>query len=163
MLYLHTKLRGDTEDIDVFVVPKEHQIHALNGCHWKCGTSRSDTYFGLTVERDSDGPRCLGKAIIWCKGVNSVNCLREHKSKAPLQTIQATAPLELLHVNFTSMEKDIDPKKPTILQNVHVIMDHFTRFSMALHCPDQKANTIARSFMIGLYQFFGVLQQIHSD
>ena len=33
MLYLCTKLRGDTEDINVFVVPKEHQIHALNGCH----------------------------------------------------------------------------------------------------------------------------------
>ena len=33
ILYLCTKLRWDTEDIDVFVVPKEHWVHALNGCH----------------------------------------------------------------------------------------------------------------------------------
>ena len=33
MLYLHTKLRGDAENVDMFVVPKEHQVCALNGCH----------------------------------------------------------------------------------------------------------------------------------
>ena len=33
ILYLHTKLRGDTEDTDVFVVPKEHWVCALNRCH----------------------------------------------------------------------------------------------------------------------------------
>ena len=95
-------------------------------------------------KRDSGGLGCLGKAIIWYKGVNSVNCLREHKSRAPLQTIQATAPLELLHVDFTSMEKDIDLKKPTTSQNVLIITDHFTRYLMALCCPDQKANAIAK-------------------
>ena len=81
--------------------------------------------------------------------------------KAPLQTTQAT--LELLHANFTSMEKDIDLKKPTMSQNTHVIMDHFTRYSMALHCPDQKANTIVKILYTQFISVFGAPQCIHSN
>ena len=37
MLYLCTKPRGDMEDVNVFVVPKEHWVCALNGCHQDVG------------------------------------------------------------------------------------------------------------------------------
>ena len=93
----------------------------------------------------------------WCK------LFEGSQVKVPLQSIRATAPLELLHVDFTSMEKDIDPWKPTMSQNVLVMMDHITRCSMALHCPDQKANTVAKILYDHFILVFGVLPQIHSD
>ena len=61
------------------------------------------------------------------------------------------------------MEKDTDLKEPTTSQNVLVIMDHFTRYSMALCCPDQKANTIVKILYNWFISVFGVLQQNHSD
>ena len=48
----------------------------------------------------------------WCKLFEGAQV------RALLQTIQATAPLELLHVDFISLEKDTDPKKPTMSLNV---------------------------------------------
>ena len=32
-LYLHSMTKGENEDLLLFMVPKAHQVTALNGCH----------------------------------------------------------------------------------------------------------------------------------
>ena len=41
-------------------------------------------------------------------------------------------------------------------------MDHFTRYSMALHCLDHKVNTIMKILYNQFITVFGLPQQIHS-
>ena len=63
--------------------------------------------------------------------------------KAPLCPIQAYMPLELVHVDFTSIETTMELNQPPSVKNVLVLMDHFTRYAMAFITKDQKAKTIA--------------------
>ena len=37
ILYLHSMLKGENEDLLLFVVPKTHRTAALNGCHQDAG------------------------------------------------------------------------------------------------------------------------------
>ena len=52
-------------------------------------------------------------------------------SKPPLQTILVTSPLELLHVDFTSIENMMELDQPPHVVNVLVFCDHLTRHVMA--------------------------------
>ena len=63
--------------------------------------------------------------------------------KAPLCPIQAHAPLELVHVDFTSIETAMELNQPSSVKNVLVLTDHFTRYAMAFVTRDQKAKTVA--------------------
>ena len=157
MLYLCTKQRGDTEDINVFVVPKEHWVCALNGCHQDAGHQGQAWTLALLEERIW-WPRMPSQSHNMVQGCKWCKLFEGTQVRAPLQSIWATSPLELLHVDFTTIEKDIDLKRPTTSQNVLVIMDHFTRYSMALHCPDQKVNTIMKILYNQFIVVFGAPQ-----
>ena len=68
--------------------------------------------------------------------------------KAPLCPIKVYAPLELVHVDFTSIEITMELNQLPSVKNVLVITDHFMRYSMAFVTKDQKAKT----FMQILYE-----------
>ena len=83
--------------------------------------------------------------------------------KAPLCLIVATAPLDLLHVDFTSIETMLDlnqsPRVPTVL----VFQDHFTKHILAYVTPDQTARTISKFLYGGYISIFGALARLLSD
>ena len=60
--------------------------------------------------------------------------------KAPLCPIQAYAPLELVHVHFTSIVTTMELNQPPSIKNVLVLTDHFTRYAMALSLKIRKQN-----------------------
>ena len=62
--------------------------------------------------------------------------------KALLCPIQAYTPLELVHVDFTSIETTMELNQLPSIKNVLVLTDHFTRYKMAFITKDQKAKTI---------------------
>lgn len=59
---------------------------------------------------------------------------------APLVNIQVTRPLELVCIDFLSIEPDRSNKK-----DVLVITDFFTKYAVAIPTPNQKARTVAKS------------------
>ena len=63
--------------------------------------------------------------------------------KAPLCPTQAYATLELVHVDFTSIETSMELNQPPSIKNVLVLTDHFTRYVMAFVTKDHKAKTVA--------------------
>ena len=63
--------------------------------------------------------------------------------KAPLCPIQPYMPLELVHVDFTSIETIMELNQAPCVKNILVLMDHFTRYAMAFVTKDQKAKTVA--------------------
>ena len=59
--------------------------------------------------------------------------------KAPLCPIVATSPLDLLHVDFTSIETTLELNQLPRVVNVLVFQDHFTKHMLAYVTPDQTA------------------------
>ena len=64
--------------------------------------------------------------------------------KAPLCPIVVTAPLDLLHVEFTSIETTMELNQSPRVPNVLVFQDHFTKHVLAYVTSDQSAKTVTK-------------------
>ena len=62
--------------------------------------------------------------------------------KAPLCTIAATEPMDLVHVDLVGMEVTVETKKKPVVQKILVVTDHFSRFVQAYKVKDKRAITI---------------------
>ena len=83
--------------------------------------------------------------------------------RAPLCPIQAYAPLELVHLNYTSIESTMELNKPPMVKNVLVMMNHFTRYALAVVTKDQMAKTVVKVFYEHFIAVFGVPAKLLSD
>ena len=83
--------------------------------------------------------------------VDTVSNMRACTPKAPLCPIVATAPLDLLHVDFTSIDTMMELDKSPRVANVLVFQDHFTKHVLAYVTPDQTAKTVAKFLYGWLY------------
>ena len=61
-----------------------------------------------------------------------------------MQSIIATSPLELPHVDFTSIEMTMELDQPPNVVSILVLTDHFTKHIMAYMSPGQTAKTLAK-------------------
>ena len=83
--------------------------------------------------------------------------------KAPLCPIVVTAPLDLLHVDFTSIETTLELNQSPRIANVLVFQDHFTKHVLAYVTPDQTVKTIAKFLYGGYISIFGALDRLLID
>ena len=83
--------------------------------------------------------------------------------KAPLCPIVATAPLDLLHVDFTSIKTTMELDKLTRVANILVFQDHFTKYVLAYMTPDQTVKTITKFLYGGYISIFGAPARLLSD
>ena len=75
----------------------------------------------------------------------------------------ATAPLDLLHVDFTSIETTLGPNQSPRVTNVLVFQDHFTKHVLAYVTPDQTAKTVNKFLYQGYISIFGAPARLLSD
>ena len=61
--------------------------------------------------------------------------------------IVATAPLDLLHVDFTSIETMLEPNQLPRVTNILVFQDHFMKHVLAYATPDQTAKPLLNFYM----------------
>ena len=73
-------------------------------------------------------------------------------------SIVANGPLDLLCVDFTTMDPLRDGK-----ENVLVLTDAFSKFSQAFVTPNQKALTMAKIIVDKWFYIYGIPARIHSD
>ena len=83
--------------------------------------------------------------------------------KAPLCPIMATAPLDLLHVDFTSNETMLETNQSPRVTNVLVFQDHFMKHMLGYVTPDQTAKTIAKFLYGGYISIFRAPARLLSD
>ena len=83
--------------------------------------------------------------------------------RAPLCPIVATAPLDLLHVDFTSIETMMELDQSPRVTNILVFQDHFTKHVLAYVTPNQTAKTITKFLYGGYISIFGALARLLSD
>ena len=153
---------GELEEVLQFVVPKAHRVAAMNGCHWDAGHQGQQQTFCLLHDQFwwPGMSAQIQKAISSCE-----QCIQHEGShaKAPMWPIIVTTPLELLHVDFTSIKTTMELDQPPNVVNLLVICDHFTKHIMAYVTLDQTAKTVAKFLWQGCISIFGALAKILSD
>ena len=87
--------------------------------------------------------------------------------RAPLVPIEATGPMDLLHLDFTKIEVSGDckkelKKKPEVV-NVLVVTDHFTQHTMAFMTEDMTAHTVACVLYHHYFYIFGTPLHLMTD
>ena len=96
---------------------------------------------------------------------NCTHCLLHEGSlpRAPLHPIVTTAPLDLLHVDFTSIETTMEPNQSPRVTNILVFRDHFIKHVLAYVTPDQTAKTVAKFLYRGYISIFRTPARLLSD
>ena len=140
-LYLCSMPKGENEDLLLFMVLKAHWTATLNGCHQDAEHQGHDHTLSLLQE-------CFcwpGMANQMRQCIRTCTCCLQYEGgfpKAPLCPIVATAPLDLLHVDFTSIETTLEPNQSPRVANILVFQDHFTKHILAYVTPDQTAKLL---------------------
>ena len=161
-LYLHSTPKGENEDLLLFIVQKAHHTAALNRCHQDAGYQGCDHTLSLLQE-------CfwwLGMAKQMRQVIKACrHCLQYEGGtpKAPLCPIVATTPLDLLHVDFTSIETMMELDQLPRVANILVFQDHFTKHVLVYVTPHQTAKTITKFLYGGYISIFGALARLLSD
>ena len=100
------------------------------------------------------------------KSLKTCSCCLQHEGKSstvPLHPIVSTAPVDLLHVDFTSIEMTMEPNRPPKVANILVFQDHSTKHVMVYVTPNQTAKTVAKFLYQGYILIFGAPSRLLSD
>ena len=172
LLYHNTVVKvfqGDhqyLEDINkslTFVVPKEYRSMAIKGCHDDMGHQGRDRTLSLLKERFW-WPRMISDMKEKLQDCQRCRIAQGRIKKEPLHPIIATEPLELVHVDYTSIEDEaVDLKKQPSAKNVLVIQDHFTKFLIIRKTEDQTAATTAMYLWQDFFSILGPPKRLISD
>ena len=83
--------------------------------------------------------------------------------KAPLCPIRVYAPLELVHLDYTSIESTVELNKPLVVKNILVITDHFMRYTLTVVMKDQTAKMVVKVFYKCFIAVFGAPMKLLSN
>eukprot|EP00731_Ephydatia_muelleri_P038438 Em0760g4a len=100
-------------------------------------------------------------AVEWCKTCPTCAARKNpsRKSRAPLQSVTAGYPLQLVAVDI------VGPLTPSKTENTYILVasDYFTRWVEAYAIPNQEAVTVANKLVDEFFCRFSVPEQLHSD
>lgn len=145
-------------EVSQLVLPLQYKSMVLKSLH--------DDIGHLGIERTTE---LVKDRFYWPKMASEIaayiqNCGRCVARKslpqraAPLQQITSSGPLDLVCIDFLSIEPDSKG-----IANVLVVTDHYTRYAQAFPTKDQKALTIAKVLFEKFFVHYGLPARIHSD
>ncbi|XP_063760148.1 uncharacterized protein LOC134878197 [Eleginops maclovinus] len=105
-------------------------------------------------------PRMFQEIKAWCEQCERC-CLRKTPTanlRAPLVSIHSSTPMELVCVDFLTLEKSKGG-----IENVLIVTDHFSRYAQAYPTKDQKARTVAKVLWRNYFCRFGFPAKLHAD
>ncbi|CAI5678658.1 unnamed protein product [Oreochromis niloticus] len=157
LLYRTTRKQSGDE-LYQLVLPSQYREQVLRSAH--------DDMGHLGIERATD---LLRERFYWPKMANDVeqyvkNCgvcvthKTPYKRAAFLHQISSKGPMDLVCMDFLSMEPDSKG-----IGNVLVVTDHFTRYAQAFPTKNQKATTVAKVLVDKYFVHYGLPARIHSD
>ena len=157
ILYREAEILGQT--YRQVVIPKSLRRQVLHLAHQEHGHQGADRTF-YTLRLRAFWPGMMKDIENHCRSCERCQVAKEAgtKSHCPMGGIIATRPLEVVAIDFTLMEAARDGR-----ENVLVLTDVFTKYSVAVATRDQKASTVARVIIQDWIQRLGIPLRIHSD
>ena len=154
LLYLRVMPKRSNEDVLVFVVPGLKRQAVTDECHRFLGHQGRDHMLSLLKER------------FWWPGMaqrmmmsvrNCPKCrIFEAKPQIPLmEPILCTELLNLVHIDYVSMEVTVGVTEKPVVKNVLVVEDHFTRFTQAYVTNNHTTRTMAHILYNEFFSVFG--------
>ena len=144
-MYVNMTPKGETEGVLAFIIPMGERRLALNGVHHDAGHQGQQRTLDLTQERFW-WPMMAEDCCAIVRGCPCCQVFEGEVPKAPLCPIRVYAPLELVHLDYTSIESTMELNKPPMVKNVLVMTDHFTRYALAVVTKDQMAKMVVKVF-----------------
>ena len=154
LLYLKIMPKRSNKDVLVFVVPGLKWQAAIDGCHRYLGHQGRDRTLSLLRERFW----WLGMAQRMMLSVCNCEkcCIFETKPQIPpMEPILCTDPLDLVHIDYVSMEVMVGIKEKPVVKNVLVVEDHFTRYTQAYVTNNHTMHTTGRVLYNEFFLVFG--------
>ena len=140
------------------VMPMSQRHLAFEGVHDQVGHLGYERTLDLARARFY-WPRMAADLEEQCR--TCPRCIRRKRKmlrRAPLVSIKTTHPMELVCMDFLSLEPDNRNTK-----DILVITDHFTRYAQAFPTKDQKARTVAKVLWEEFFIHYGFPERLHSD
>ncbi len=155
VLYRNKVDHDDT--IMQLVLPSKFHQQALRGVHDDVGHMGKERTLDL-LQRRFYWVGMLRDVSLHLK--NCDRCIRRKTKEqvSPLVSITTSQPLELLCIDYLSLEQSKGG-----VTNVLVITDHFTRYSMAIPTHNQTAKTTANILFKQFICHYGFPRKLHSD
>jgi transposase InsO family protein len=156
VLYRH--INEDGEGKYQLVLPKQFRSIALQGAHNDVGHLGRDR--GIHILRDRFyWPRMNTDLEEWIH--NCDRCIKRKTStniRAPLVSITTSQPLELVSMDYLTLEMGKGG-----FQHILLITDHFTKYAVAIPTKNQTARTTADCLFNGFIVHYGFPKRLHSD
>ena len=156
ILYRTTSING--EDVDQLVLPPSLTDTIFKAYHDDLGHQGRDRttslirrrFFWPGMSKDIKSRiqkcgRCIRRKTAPTKATELVN-------------ITSTAPMELVCIDFLSLEKSKGGQ-----ENILVITDHYSRYAQAIPTRNQKASTTAKALYENFFLHYGFPAVLHSD
>ena len=130
LLYLRVMPKRSNEDVLVFVVLGLKHQAAIDGCHRYLGHQGKDCMLSLLKERFW-WPGMAQRMMMSVHNCPKCRIFEAKPQIPPMEPILCTEPLDLVHIDYVSMEVMVGMTEKPVVKNVLVIEDHFTRFTQA--------------------------------
>ena len=162
LMYMSTTPKGETEGVLAFVLPVGQCHLALNCVHRDASHQGQQRTLALTQERFW-WPMMAEDCCVIVRGCPCCQAFEGEVPRVPLCPIWVYIPLELVHLDYTSIESMMELNKPPLVKNILVMMDHFTRYALMVVTKDQTAKTVVKVFYEHFIAVFGAPMRLLSD
>ena len=130
LLYLRVMPKRSNEDVLALVVPGLKLQAAIDGCHQFLGHQGRDRTLSLLREKFW-WPGMAQRMMMSVRNCPKCRIFKAKPQIPPMEPILCTEPLDLVHINYMSMEVMVGVKEKPVMKNVLVVEDHFTRYTQA--------------------------------
>ena len=162
LLYLRVTPKKSNEDVLVFVVPGLKCQAVIDGCHCYLGHQGRDRTLGLLKERFW-WPGMAQRMMMSVRNCPKCRIFEAKPQIPPMEPILCTEPLDLVHIDYVSMEVTVGVTEKPVVKNILVVEDHFTHFTQAYVTNNHTMRTTARVLYNEFFSVFRFPRQLMSD
>ena len=158
LLYRKNKAQHKDEEYLQFVLPRNFRKQALEACHNDIGHLGKERVLSLLTDRFywPNMSKDVEEYVETCPRCLRFKTIPEH---AELTPICISRPLELVHMDFLTIES---PKTDKNI-NVLIVTDHFMQYAQAFVTRSQTASVVANTLWEHFFSNYGFPEKILSD